>query len=361
MPKAISRRYLEDNVLEAAKKRMALIFDHFDNIVVSASSGKDSTVLYWLAIEEAIKRNRKIKVFFLDQEAEYQASIDLIREMMSHPVIEPMWYQVPLYMTNAVGYEVDQLYAWGEGQDWMRSKDPIAIHSINGAYPQRFYPFFEWMEGQQPNGTAFLVGLRAGESLNRFRAVIKNPSFQGIPWSSKTCREHSHKFYPIYDWGTGDVWRYIYTTNRAYNRIYDLMYQKNSNFYNTMRVSYLAHEKSFKCLTDLQEMEPATYAALLKRLPGAHLASIYGKDAVVFNARKLPTSFATWKEYRDHLLATIPTDKRHRFADRFNGQPDIDHYHRQQCRQLMTNDWENSLSTTKPKKTDWKDKWKLIL
>lgn len=361
MPKTISKLYLAVTVLQAAQERIAWIFDHFEHIYVSVSAGKDSTALFWLVVLEAMKRGRKVFVFFLDQEAEYEETITLMRSMMAHPNVIPLWYQVPIYMTNATSYAKDQLYAWGEGEKWMREKEPNSIHAIEGEYPRRFYPFFEWFEKQQPDGSAFLVGLRAEESLNRFRAVVKNPSIPGIGWSSKTAKPNSHRLYPIYDWGMGDVWRLIFDLGVPYNRIYDLMYQRNNGFYNTMRVSNLCHEKSFKCLTALQELEPQTYERLIRRLPGTHLASIYAEDDIVFNARKRPAAFASWREYREHLLATIPTEKRERFAKRFAGQPDTPHYHRQQCRQLMTNDYENSLPPTKPKKDDWRQKWMQIL
>src|SRR3990167_8776273 len=115
--------YGNQTVLEAARERISMLFDNFEKIHVSISSGKDSTVLYYLALQEAIKRNRKITAFFLDQEAEYAASIDIIRISMKHPNIIPNWFQVPMYMTNATSHSEYFLYAWGEGEQWMRAKD----------------------------------------------------------------------------------------------------------------------------------------------------------------------------------------------------------------------------------------------
>lgn len=361
MPKAISKSFLDKNVFEAAQERIAFVFDRFEHIYVSVSAGKDSTALYWLVVFEATRRNRQVRAFFLDQEAEYQATIDLMREWMSHPAVIPMWYQVPILMTNATSYAQESLYAWGEGERWMREKEPNSIHQIEGKYPQRFYPFFEWFEKEQPDGSAFFVGLRAEEALNRFRAVVKHPSYEGVRWSTKTAKPSSHRFYPIYDWGMGDVWKFIVDHKLHYNAIYDKMYQRNNHFYNTMRVSNLIHEKSFKCLAALQELEPQTYERLIARLAGTHLASIYAEDDLIFNARRLPEAFDSWRAYREHLLATIPTERQERFVKRFSGQPDTAHYHRQQCRQLMTNDWENSLAPTKPKREDWRETWAQIL
>lgn len=355
------RIYLGKDVLEAARERMAFIFDTFDNIYVSVSGGKDSTALFHLALEQAEKRNQKINVFFLDQEVEYAATIDHMRTMMTHPLVVPMWYQVPIYMTNATSYEEDLLYSWGEGLGWMRPKEDIAIKSIEGEYPQRFYPFFNWFEKHRPDNSVFLVGLKAEEGVNRFRAVTKHPGYRDIKWSTKSSNPKSYKFYPMYDWGMGDVWKYIYDNQFPYNHIYDLMFMNGTSIYNKMRVSNLIHEKSFKCLTDLQVLEPTTFEKVIARIKGTHCAALYAKESMIYHADKLPSAFKTWLEYRDYLLATIPTEKKYRFEKRFAEQGQDEYVYRQQCKQLLINDWENNISVTKKPKIDRLAKWMEIL
>lgn len=352
----------EKTTLDAARERVSMLFDEFEDINVSVSSGKDSTVMYHLCLQEAIKRGRKIIVFFQDQEAEYQASIDLIRVQMKHPNVVPAWYQVPIYMTNSTSYSDYFLYAWGEGEQWIRPKEKGSVHEINGEYPRRFYEFFKWYEKQNPNA-AYLVGLRAEESITRFRAVTKYGGWNGLPWS--TLDGDIKKFYPIYDWTVYDVWKFIYDYNLPYNKIYDLMYQANYSIYSGMRVSNLIHEKSYKCLVDLPKFEPDTYDALCKRIGGIATASRYASENLMFNNKKLPSHYDNWKQFRDFLLANIPNpEHQEKFRKRFVKQKENERTYQAQVGQLLINDFENSrpFDTKKHEKAQKiREKWMQIL
>lgn len=362
--KKVGRKiYLEVDVLTAARQRISDIFDQFTNIVCSLSGGKDSTVMLHLALAEARKRGRKVNVFHLDQEAEYASTTELIEEIMKDESVIPHWYQVPCYMTNTASYSEDLLYAWGEGEKWMREKHPMAIHKIEGDYPQRFYTFIEWFEQQwDAKTTCFLVGLRAEESLNRFRAVIKNPGYNGWNWTTKT--KELIKAYPLYDWTFEDIWIYIVNNDVKYNRIYDFLHASGVDI-QEMRVSNLVHEKSFKCLTNLQKFEPDTYNKLMERVKGIHIAARYAKEETMYSNKKLPKRFKTWLEYRDFLLETSPIaeDKKERFRKRFAKQAKNESVYKQQCKQILLNDWENSMPVVNKQKKVKKtiDKWRELL
>ena len=349
--------YKDADVLTAARARVSAIFDDFDRVVVSVSGGKDSGVIYDLVLREASTRGRRAEVFFLDQEAEYQSTIDVIEEWMRDPRADPKWFQVPIRMTNATSHQDYWLHAWGPGEPWIREKDSVATHSIAEAYPDRFHEFFEWYESQATCRTAFVVGLRSRESFNRYRAVTKGAAHRDWSWSTKTKSALSVRVYPIYDWTFGDVWKYIVDQDLPYNKHYDRMFAKHGTNVSRMRVSNLIHEQAFRCLTDLQEFEPDTYDLMVRRLGGVHCAALYAREEHVMNARKLPAKFPTWRAYRDYLLDSTPLDRIDRFRARFAKQAADENTCRQQVRQVLTNDWENSVGIKNANLEKLRERW----
>ncbi|MFA5922342.1 MAG: phosphoadenosine phosphosulfate reductase family protein [Methylococcaceae bacterium] len=345
------------NVLDAARKRIAFIFDNFDNIHVSVSGGKDSTIIAHLALLEAHKRQRKIGLFFLDEEVVYQSTVEQIEYMMSmYPEnTNRLWLQIPFYLTNATSLEESQLMCWepGKHKHWMRPKgkgnivakpwDPAKEKFTSGYSWLDFYAVLENFQCCYTN-TAFIVGLRGTESPNRWRIMTKNPVNIGgedVYWATK--KGENVTMYPIYDWNFHDVWRYIYDEKLKYSKIYDHQFMKGFSI-NEMRISSLIHEKSFKSLCELPEFEPKTYEKLCNRVKGIQFAQETGKSASMFKVRKLPKNFKSWIVYRDFLLDTYPNDThREKFATRFARQLNNEFVARQQCRQLVLNDYENNL------------------
>lgn len=360
----LRQRFTGETVLESARRRVAWVFDRLEagdikDIVVSISGGKDSTVLAHLVLTEAERRGRRTGVHMLDEEVMYQSSVEqadyLMHLMPEHT--KKMWLQVPFFLTNATSLTQGQLRAWepGEHKLWMRPKREDAIKFKPWKEEdERHRPGYRWLDfyGVIDNfarcfeRTAFLVGLRAaGESPNRWRAVVKNPVEIGgerVFWG--TQKERNWALYPIYDWNFHDVWKYIWQERLRYSRIYDFQFRKGYPI-TEMRVSSLIHERSFKSIVDLPEFEPKTYARLQKRIKGIALAQETGKAAKLFACRKLPRQWKSWRTYRDHLLATCPDEKiREVFRVRFARHLDNEYVARQQCRQLLLNDYENNLS-----------------
>lgn len=355
MPKQV---YGKKTVLEAAQERIAFIFDNFESVNISISGGKDSEVTAHLALVEAKKRGRKVNLFFLDEEAMYQSTIDMIEYLIAlfpnNSTVQ--WLQIEFHLTNATSFsESGQLICWeaGKHKDWMRSKKGFAIQKRMWALEDQTvrdknkgFGFYDAIENYERcfKDTAFLVGLRAAESPNRWRTMVKNPVKVGeknVYWATK--KGENLTMYPIYDWNTHDIWKYLYDNQLKYSKVYEHQFKKGYHF-NEMRVSSLIHEKSFKSICELPEFEPKTYEKLVKRLKGIELAQETGKDAKLFRARTLPKNFKSWQVYRDFLLQTYPDEsKKPIFVKRYAKHLNNEYVARQQCRQLILNDYENNL------------------
>lgn len=336
------------NVLEAVNKRISFLFDNYDNIQLAFSGGKDSTVLFHLVNEEAKKRNRKFILYFQDQEAEYQGTIDLVEWAMSQPNVIPQWYQVPIFMTNAASHQQLFLWAWGEGENWVREKNPLAIQKLDKKYPKRFYKFNLWVAQQNrknfEGSFVSIIGLRAEESPDR-RFVMFGEDSEMFWLRRKT---EPHKAYPIIDWSYTDVWKYLIENNLKYNKVYDKMYMLGGNL-RSFRVSNLVHEKAFRCLTDLQELEPETYDKLEQRLQGVHTAAMYGKENLMYSIKELPTQFKTWKEYKDFLLDSIHPDLQKLFRFQWSRFGDTDDVRacKYMVKRILLCDWEGNITMSK--------------
>lgn len=333
-----------ENVLEAAQKRISFLFDNYDNIQLAFSGGKDSTALFHLINEEAKKRNRKFILYFQDQEAEYQGTIDIVEWAMSQPNVIPQWYQVPIFMTNAASHQQLFLWAWGEGENWVRSKNKIAIHSLDKKYPKRFYKFNLWVAQQNrklKGSFVSIIGLRAEESPDRRFVMFGEDN--DLFWLRR--KNEPYKAYPIIDWSYTDVWKYLIENNFKYNKVYDKMYMLGGNLRH-FRVSNLVHEKAFRCLTDLQELEPETYDKLEQRLQGVHTAAIYGKEDLIYSIKSLPENFKTWKEYKDFLLESIHPDLKKMFKFQWSrfGDTDDPRACKYMVKRILLCDWEGNIT-----------------
>ena len=296
------------NVFDEALERIRFIFDEFENVIVNHSGGKDSVIVYNLALQVAREKGRlPLKVMFIDQEAEFNQTIEVIRKVMYHPEVEPLWLQVPIKLFNATSFEHSWLECWSDSdeEEWLRPKDPISIKE-NTFGTDRFAKLFIGYADTVYRGRdlAYIAGVRCEESPARFKGLTTYPTYKWVTWGKKLSQEKHKTFYPIYDWSYTDVWAAIHRNGWDYNKIYDIQYQHGVKIQN-MRVSNLHHETAVHALFYLQEVDVELYNRLTKRLQGVSSATKFNDD---FFVHKLPYMFRDWQEYRDYLLDKLVTD-----------------------------------------------------
>lgn len=324
-----SKVYLTANVYDAAKARLRTVFENFERVCVAFSGGKDSTVLLHLSIEVAREMGRlPVDAMLLDLEGQYASTMDHVRTMFDMPEVRGWWICLPINLRNASSAGHPYWCAWEPGRevDWVR---PMPEHQtvVND---QAFFPFYKYrMEFEefvpafnewfaQDVGAAFLVGIRADESLNRFKAVKKRatvkkcawapPGREAIQWSAKdSARSRAVSFFPIYDWRFEDLWRYIRDNGHDYNRLYDWMYLTGMPF-SEMRICQPYGDDQRKGLDLFHKIEPQTWFRIVQRVEGANYAALYARQKMLGyqGGVGLPPAFTTWKQYVDFLMGTLP-------------------------------------------------------
>jgi len=342
------------NVLQAAQERVSLGFDLFDNISVSVSGGKDSTVLAHLVVQEAERRGRRVNMFFTDSELNYSATINQVDYLMNLSLlINKVWVQIPS-VTQTVGKLRNcRFLAWDEKHrgEWVQEKRVDAITENiweTGAPPYGEFYIREAYEKSCGSNSGFFIGIRADESLERLKTVTRHPALidgNKIKWATSKP-SNSALLYPIYDFSHSDIWKYIKENNLKYNKIYD--YQRLHSYpTKKMRVSNIGHQFSEMEMQNLPYFEPETYAKILERVEGTEIMQEHGNKSSLFLCKKLPEHFNSWKEYLQHLIKTSINPDIKVLVERFGRMDKTTDNYRQACRQVMMNDVLNE----KPIKT----------
>lgn len=306
------------DVYTAAKERIEWTFDNFSKIYLSFSAGKDSTVMMHMVMEEAKKRGRKIGCFFIDWECQIGLTIDFAKRMFQEYAewIEPYWVALPMKTWNACSQYEPEWTAWdNQKRDlWVRQPDELSITDPSffpfyyEAMPfEEFVPAFaQWYANGEP--CACFVGIRADESLNRFRTVAtdRKEKKDGKAWTT-LCIDDAWNVYPIYDWRTDDVWTYLGKFNKPYNRLYDRMHQAGIRV-SQMRICEPFGDEARKGLWLYSVVDPPMWAKVCLRVAGANTGALYcqEKGAVLGNHHISLPEGHTYESFAKHLLSTMP-------------------------------------------------------
>jgi len=327
----MAKKYLNQNVYEAALKRVEFTFNEFERICVSFSGGKDSGIILNLFLDYMRKHNikKKIGVLFIDLEAQYKATIDYIQKMLEEnsDLIEPYWVCLPINLRNAVSVYEPFWCAWEPGLEdkWVRPMPDFPVIKDQKFFPfyryrmefEEFVPEFnKWFAGGKK--TASVVGIRSDESLNRYRTIASKykQRYKNLAWTT-AMDENVVNVYPIYDWTVQDIWIANGKNEWSYNTLYDLFYRAGVKI-SQMRICQPYGDDQRIGLDMFRVVEPETWAKVVNRVSGANFGNIYcGTKALGYRQVQLPKGH-TWQSYTKLLLESLPPATRENYLDRFN-------------------------------------------
>ena len=100
------------NVYDKSNDRIKYTFENFDNIYLSFSGGKDSGIMLNLVIDYMRANNitKKIGLFHIDYEAQYQMTTDYVDEVYSENEDLFDYYRVCLPMAAQCCTSMSQSY-----------------------------------------------------------------------------------------------------------------------------------------------------------------------------------------------------------------------------------------------------------
>jgi len=318
-------------VYEAAKRRLEVVFSEFDNVYVSFSGGKDSGVLLNLCIDFVRERglDRRIGVFHLDYEAQYQMTTDYVTETLAKDadILDVYRCCVPFKVTTCTSMHQTYWRPWDEDKQdiWVSPMPEVCYKKEDfGFFSEDMWDyefqekFGHWLHREKnAKRTCCLVGIRTQESLHRWRAIHSDRNYKnycGLNWT-KEMGENVFNGYPIYDWTTEDVWTANGRFGWTYNKLYDLFYKAGLSI-DSMRVASPFLSAAKDTLHLYRVIEPNTWGKLVSRVNGVNFTGIYGRTtAMGWRSIKLPKGH-TWKSYMDFLLSTLPEDARLNYLDK---------------------------------------------
>jgi predicted phosphoadenosine phosphosulfate sulfurtransferase len=232
-------------------------------------------------------------------------------------------------LRNAVSVYEPKWQCWDPDQQdaWIRHPPnrPGAITD------PEFYPFFHrnmefedfmvlfgdhYGKGER---TACLVGIRADESLNRFRTIASTTktTWGGRQWTSKVT-ESTYNVYPIYDMTVEDIWTYhARNPERRHNELYDRMHLAGLKP-SQMRICQPYGDDQRRGLWLFHLIEPETWARVVARVNGANGGALYVQEWGSINGYRKITKPPqhTWETFAELLVNSMPPKTEEQFRNK---------------------------------------------
>jgi predicted phosphoadenosine phosphosulfate sulfurtransferase len=199
------RRYLEISVLEAAYQRVEHIEETFDNLVYMFSGGKDSQAMLHLA--KAVHEDHNlgpVRAIFRDEEFIPQSAIDNVLWYHKQPWLDLRWVCFRQRKDVGIFHDNRTVFAWDTEREWFRQ--PPSFAEMPGELFDSWLESDRWLVKGLKGKIGFVMGVRAEESLARYRSVVNKLNENYI---NATAHKDIKLVKPLYDWTENDVLKYL--------------------------------------------------------------------------------------------------------------------------------------------------------
>lgn len=329
----------EGTVYEAAQDRFDHIWEHFDEVWLAFSGGKDSGAVLNMAMD-AWDRNGPfldendepypIQVVHHDDEFAYpetEAYIKRILDKWGGDRINFHWCVMPMKYGNGCTFGEKYWYTWVEEDrdSWLRDHPATTeqaerdcVNLITPEDPSQS----DFEKGNKHTDIAHdifryygkenainLTGLRTAESMNRHHTILSHGGWL----KDESNLSHVAVGHPIYDWDDRDLWaihkEHEWDYNKAYDKLYEAGYAPND-----MRT---AHPYNYMAITAggpwrQKHAWAEEFEEWAQRLEGAEMSFELGPG---YYGPSKPDD-TTWREYCSMLVNAIEDDdQRERVAE----------------------------------------------
>lgn len=267
------RMFLEMSCVDAARERMRHVYDTFDTVAVQFSGGKDSTAVLYLAKEIHEERGLgPVKVIFRDEEMVSPLVLDFVKRVRNYDWVDMEWYCLPTLQEVWVLGQREAILLWDpnrqdEGRlvrnppEWAICADNFGL-PVDSPLPKEID--YYTMQGKA-GMTAFVMGVRANESMMRYRSCVQKLHENYIVKPYKLSKTIPLRFVkPIYDWTTNDVMKFVQVEHGGeICEFYDIAEMVKANG----RVGIPLHSVAIRRIGDLIATEPGFFDELYRCFP----------------------------------------------------------------------------------------------